>query len=153
MAEQVDVWAGNGLKTFGETHHAWLKCSRKRCYRYRAWCFANWCPSTSFTSSQGLLLMIPTLYKLAGELTLFVLHVAAGTVATDMHSLFLAIIPTGSGSAPNGYSGCCAANVQEAQDFALYFAHCDAEKSRLYSFLYGFQHLTKSIKLSRWPMT
>ena len=38
--------------------------------------------STSFTSSQGLLLMIPTLYKLAGELTPFVLHVAARTVAT-----------------------------------------------------------------------
>ncbi|CDL47814.1 Pyruvate-flavodoxin oxidoreductase [Escherichia coli ISC41] len=31
MAEQADAWAGNGLKkTFGETHHAWLKCSRKR---------------------------------------------------------------------------------------------------------------------------
>ncbi len=38
--------------------------------------------STSFTSSQGLLLMIPTLYKLAGQLTPFVLHVAARTVAT-----------------------------------------------------------------------
>ena len=41
--------------------------------------------STSFTSSQGLLLMIPNLYKIAGELTPFVLHVAARTVAT--HSL------------------------------------------------------------------
>ncbi len=38
--------------------------------------------STSFTSSQGLLLMIPTLYKLAGQLMPFVLHVAARTVAT-----------------------------------------------------------------------
>ncbi len=30
-------------KTFGETHHAWLKCSRKRGYRYRAWRFADGC--------------------------------------------------------------------------------------------------------------
>ncbi|MDF9346106.1 hypothetical protein OH693_04800 [Escherichia coli] len=44
--------------------------------------------STSFTSSQGLLLMIPTLYKLAGELTPFVLHVAARTVATHALSIF-----------------------------------------------------------------
>ena len=44
--------------------------------------------STSFTSSQGLLLMIPTLYKLAGQLTPFVLHVAARTVATHALSIF-----------------------------------------------------------------
>lgn len=44
--------------------------------------------SASFTSSQGLLLMIPTLYKLAGELTPFVLHVAARTVATHALSIF-----------------------------------------------------------------
>lgn len=44
MAEQADAWAGNGLKTSGETHHAWLKCSRKRGYRYRAWRFADGCP-------------------------------------------------------------------------------------------------------------
>lgn len=50
--------------------------------------FADGCPSTPFTSSQGLLLMIPTLYKLAGELTPLVLHVAARTVATHALSLF-----------------------------------------------------------------
>ncbi|MGS9258916.1 hypothetical protein ACQWIR_24490, partial [Salmonella enterica subsp. enterica serovar Infantis] len=45
--------------------------------------------STSFTSSQGLLLMIPTLYKLAGQLTPVVLHVAARTVATHALSIFV----------------------------------------------------------------
>lgn len=49
--------------------------------------------STSFTSSQGLLLMILTLYKLAGQLTPFVLHVAARTIATHALSI-LATIPT-----------------------------------------------------------
>lgn len=94
MAEQADAWAGNGLKTSGETHHAWLKCSRKRVLIATVHgALQTGALSTSFTSSQGLLLMIPTLYKLAGELTPFVLHVAARTVATHALSI-LAIIPT-----------------------------------------------------------
>ncbi|ACS87012.1 pyruvate:ferredoxin (flavodoxin) oxidoreductase [Musicola paradisiaca] len=74
--------------------------------------------ATSFTSSQGLLLMIPTLYKLAGQLTPFVLHVAARTVATHALSIFcdhsdvMAVRQT-------GCAMLCASNVQEAQDFAL----------------------------------
>src|SRR5574340_1697385 len=44
--------------------------------------------ATSFTASQGLLLMIPNLYKIAGELTPFVLHVAARTLATHALSIF-----------------------------------------------------------------
>nr|WP_321238247.1 pyruvate:ferredoxin (flavodoxin) oxidoreductase [uncultured Tolumonas sp.] len=74
--------------------------------------------ATSFTSSQGLLLMIPTLYKLAGELTPFVLHVAARTVATHALSIFgdhsdvMAVRQT-------GCAMLCASSVQEAQDFAL----------------------------------
>lgn len=74
--------------------------------------------ATSFTSSQGLLLMIPTLYKIAGELTPFVLHVAARTVATHALSIFgdhsdvMAVRQT-------GCAMLCASSVQEAQDFAL----------------------------------
>ena len=44
--------------------------------------------ATSFTASQGLLLMIPNLYKIAGELTPFVLHVAARAIATHALSIF-----------------------------------------------------------------
>lgn len=44
--------------------------------------------TTTFTSSQGLLLMIPDMYKIAGELTSFVMHVAARTVATHALSIF-----------------------------------------------------------------
>ena len=49
--------------------------------------------ATTFTASQGLLLMIPTMYKIAGELTSFAMHVAARTLATHGRCQFLAIIP------------------------------------------------------------
>src|SRR5690554_3081020 len=44
--------------------------------------------STTFTASQGLLLMIPNMYKIAGELTPFVMHVSARTLATHALSIF-----------------------------------------------------------------
>ena len=44
--------------------------------------------ATTFTSSQGLLLMIPNMYKIAGELTAFCMHVAARTIATHALSIF-----------------------------------------------------------------
>ena len=72
---------------------------------------------TTFTASQGLLLMIPTLYKLAGELTPVVLHVASRALATQALSIFcdhsdvMATRGTGCGLL-------CAASVQEASDFA-----------------------------------
>ncbi len=74
--------------------------------------------ATSFTASQGLLLMIPNMYKIAGELTPFVLHVAARTLATHALSIFgdhsdvMACRAT-------GFALLAAASVQEAQDFAL----------------------------------
>ena len=72
---------------------------------------------TTFTASQGLLLMIPTLYKLAGELTPVVLHVASRALATQALSIFC---DHGDVMATRG-TGCgllCAASVQEASDFA-----------------------------------
>ena len=74
--------------------------------------------ATSFTASQGLLLMIPNLYKIAGELTPFVLHVAARTLATHALSIFgdqsdvMACRAT-------GCAMLAANSPQEAQDFAL----------------------------------
>lgn len=90
--------------------------------------------STSFTSSQGLLLMIPTLYKLAGQLMPFVLHVAARTVATHALSIFgdhsdvMAVRQT-------GCAMLCASSVQEAQDFALSAYRHPAKPGAVYSFL------------------
>jgi pyruvate-ferredoxin/flavodoxin oxidoreductase len=74
--------------------------------------------ATSFTASQGLLLFIPNLYKLAGELTPFVLHVAARTLATHALSIF----GDHSDVMATRATGCAmlAANSpQEAQDFAV----------------------------------
>jgi pyruvate-ferredoxin/flavodoxin oxidoreductase len=73
--------------------------------------------ATTFTSSQGLLLMIPNLYKIAGELTSFCLHVAARSVATHALSIFgdqsdvMACRQT-------GFALLCSNSVQEAHDFA-----------------------------------
>ncbi len=74
--------------------------------------------ATTFTASQGLLLMIPNLYKIAGELTAFCMHVAARTVATHALSIFgdhsdvMAVRQCGLGLL-------CSSSVQEAHDFAL----------------------------------
>jgi pyruvate-ferredoxin/flavodoxin oxidoreductase len=74
--------------------------------------------ATTFTASQGLLLMIPNMFKIAGELTPTVFHVTARTVATHALSIFgdhsdvMACRTT-------GWAMLCSASVQEAQDMAL----------------------------------
>jgi len=74
--------------------------------------------ATTFTASQGLLLMIPNMYKIAGELTAAVLHVAARSVAAQGLSIFgdhsdvMAVRQT-------GFALLAAASVQEAHDLAL----------------------------------
>ncbi|MEJ2034034.1 MAG: pyruvate:ferredoxin (flavodoxin) oxidoreductase, partial [Deltaproteobacteria bacterium] len=73
---------------------------------------------TTFTASQGLLLMIPNMYKIAGELTPTVFHITARSLAAQGLSIFgdhgdvMAARQTGWGML-------CSENVQEAQDFAL----------------------------------
>jgi pyruvate-ferredoxin/flavodoxin oxidoreductase len=74
--------------------------------------------TTTFTASQGLLLMVPNLFKIAGELTSTVFHVSARTVATHALSIFgdhsdvMACRTTGWGMMPSG-------SIQEVHDFAL----------------------------------
>lgn len=74
--------------------------------------------TTTFTASQGLLLMLPNMYKIAGELTPTVFHVAARSLAAQALSIFgdhsdvMAARTT-------GFAMLCAASVQEAHDFAL----------------------------------
>jgi pyruvate-ferredoxin/flavodoxin oxidoreductase len=73
--------------------------------------------ATTFTSSQGLLLMLPSMFKIAGELTPCVIHVAARAVASHALSIFgdhsdvMAV-------RSSGFAMLSAANVQEAHDFA-----------------------------------
>lgn len=74
--------------------------------------------STTFTASQGLLLMIPNMYKIAGELTSTVFHVAARSVASHALSIFgdhSDVMATRS----TGFAMLCANNVQEVMDCAL----------------------------------
>lgn len=66
--------------------------------------------TTTFTASQGLLLMLPNLYKIAGELTSAVIHVAASIFGD--HSDVMAVRGT-------GFALLCSASVQEAHDFSL----------------------------------
>jgi pyruvate-ferredoxin/flavodoxin oxidoreductase len=74
--------------------------------------------TTTFTSSQGLLLMIPNLYKIAGELTSMVIHVAARSLATHALSIFGDHSDVMAARA-TGFILLCSASVQEAHDFAL----------------------------------
>jgi len=74
--------------------------------------------TTTFTASQGLLLMIPNMYKIAGELTPAVFHVAARSVASHALSIFCdhSDVMACRGT---GFAMLAANSVQEAQDFAL----------------------------------
>ena len=89
MAECVDAWSVAGRKNiFDETVRVAEMQSEGGAIATVHGALQTGALSTSFTSSQGLLLMIPTLYKLAGQLTPFVLHVAARTIATHALSIF-----------------------------------------------------------------
>ncbi|MDX1502204.1 MAG: pyruvate:ferredoxin (flavodoxin) oxidoreductase [Thermoanaerobaculia bacterium] len=74
--------------------------------------------TTTFTASQGLLLMIPNMYKIAGELTPFALHVSARTVATHALSIFCDHSDV-MAARQTGFALLAASSVQEAHDFAL----------------------------------
>ncbi len=104
--------------------------------------------ASTFTASQGLLLMIPNMYKIAGQLFPNVIHVATRSIATHAlsvygdHSDIMAARQT-------GYAFLGSASVQEAQDFAL-IAQAATLKSRIpfVHFMDGFRtsHETNTIK-------
>ncbi|MDF7670077.1 pyruvate:ferredoxin (flavodoxin) oxidoreductase [Orbaceae bacterium ESL0721] len=119
MAEQASTWAQfTKSNVFGDVPNVIEMQSEAGAIATVHGALMTGALSTSFTSSQGLLLMIPSLYKIAGELTPFVLHVAARTVATHALSIFgdhsdvMAVRQT-------GFAMLCATSVQQAQDFAL----------------------------------
>ncbi len=102
--------------------------------------------TTTFTASQGLLLMVPNLYKIAGELNPFVLHVAARTVATHALSIFgdhsdvMACRQT-------GFALLAAGSVQEAHDFAA-IAQAATLESRV-PFLHFFDGFRTSHEIAK----
>jgi pyruvate-ferredoxin/flavodoxin oxidoreductase len=102
--------------------------------------------ATTFTASQGLLLMIPNMYKIAGELTPFCMHVAARTLATHALSIFgdhsdvMACRGTGFALLASG-------SVQEAHDLAA-IAHAATLRSRV-PFLHFFDGFRTSHEVSK----
>ncbi len=102
--------------------------------------------ATTFTASQGLLLMIPNMYKIAGELTSFCMHVTARTVATHALSIFgdhsdvMACRQT-------GFAMLASASVQEAHDMAA-VAHAATLKSRV-PFLHFFDGFRTSHEVAK----
>ena len=102
--------------------------------------------ATTFTASQGLLLMIPNMYKIAGELTPFTMHVTARTIATHALSIFgdhsdvMACRQT-------GFALLCSGSVQEAQDLAA-VAHLATLESRV-PFLHFFDGFRTSHEVAK----
>jgi pyruvate-ferredoxin/flavodoxin oxidoreductase len=102
--------------------------------------------ATTFTASQGLLLMIPNMYRIAGELTSAVFHVAARSLATHALSIFgdhqdvMAVRPT-------GFAMLSSATVQEAHDVAL-IAHMATLEARV-PFVHFFDGFRTSHELAR----
>jgi pyruvate-ferredoxin/flavodoxin oxidoreductase len=102
--------------------------------------------TTTFTASQGLLLMLPNMYKIAGELTTTVFHVAARALAAQGLSIFgdHSDVMSARGT---GFALLSSASVQEAHDFAL-IAQAATLKSRV-PFLHFFDGFRTSHEVSK----
>ena len=102
--------------------------------------------ATTFTASQGLLLMIPNMFKIAGELTPAVIHVAARTIATHALSIFGDHSDVMHARA-TGWAMLAAGSVQEAHDFAL-VAHAATLRARV-PFLHFFDGFRTSHEVNK----
>jgi pyruvate-ferredoxin/flavodoxin oxidoreductase len=101
---------------------------------------------STFTASQGLLLMLPNMYKIAGELTPTVIHVAARTLATHALSIFGDHSDVMS-ARMTGWAMLCASSVQEAQDFSL-VSHAATLRTRI-PFLHFFDGFRTSHEIDK----
>lgn len=147
MAEHVDAWAAKGMKNiFGET----VKVSEMESEGGAAGTvhgsLAAGALTTTFTASQGLLLMIPNMYKIAGELLPGVFHVSARTLAAHALCIFgdqgdvMACRQTGFAMLATG-------SVQEVMDIGG-IAHLAAIKSRV-PFLHFFDGFRTSHEIQK----
>src|SRR5208283_4236945 len=119
MAELADEWASLGIKNiWGHVPAIQQMQSEGGAAGAVHGALQSGALTTTFTASQGLLLMIPNMFKIAGELTPTVFHVAARALATQALSIFgdhtdvMAVRST-------GFAFLCSASVQEAHDMAL----------------------------------
>ena len=150
MAEYVDEWAANGRKNmFGEKVKVVEMQSEAGAAGAVHGSLQSGALTTTFTASQGLLLMIPNMYKIAGELLPCVFHVSARALAAQALSIFgdhqdvLATRQTGFAMLASG-------SVQEVMDLAG-VAHLVSIKSRI-PFLHFFDGFRTSHEIQKIEM-
>src|ERR1700741_3558432 len=147
MGEWADAWAASGMRNIWGTVPSVIEMqSEGGAAGAIHGALQTGALSTTFTASQGLLLMIPNLYKIAGELTPFVLHVAARTVAAEALSIFGDHSDVMAARA-TGFAMLSAASVQEAQDFSL-IAHAATLESWI-PFLFFFDGFRTSHEVAK----
>ncbi len=147
MAEKVDEWASKGKKNiFGSTVKVTQLQSEAGAAGTCHGSLQAGALTTSFTSAQGLMLMIPAMFAMAGQFLPHVLHIASRTVTTNHHSIFgdhsdfMACRAT-------GYGMLMSASPQEAMDMAA-VAHLSAIKAR-YAFMHCFDGFRTSHEMQR----
>ena len=147
MGEIADEWASQGRKNiFGQVVLIREMQSEAGAAGAVHGALAAGCLATTFTASQGLLLMIPNMYKIAGELLPGVFHVSARTVATHALSIFgdhsdvMAVRQT-------GFALLASASVQEVLDLGL-VAHLSAIESSI-PFLHFFDGFRTSHEIQK----
>ena len=151
MAEETDAMAAKGVKNlFGQTVKVAELESEAGAAGAVHGSLSAGALTTTYTASQGLLLMIPNMYKIAGELIPSVIHVSARCVSTHAlnifgdHSDVMACRQT-------GYAMLCSANVQEVMDLGA-VAHLATLKSRVpfLHFFDGFRTSHEVQKIEVW---
>ncbi|MBW1935433.1 MAG: pyruvate:ferredoxin (flavodoxin) oxidoreductase, partial [Deltaproteobacteria bacterium] len=150
MGEYADEWAAHGRKNiFGQVLRVVEMQSEAGAAGAVHGALSAGALATTFTASQGLLLMIPNMYKISGELMPGVFHVSARAIATHALSIF------GDHSDINavretGFSLLASASVQEAMDLAL-VAHLAAIRASL-PFLHFFDGFRTSHEIQKIEM-
>lgn len=147
MADLTDLWAQQGRKNiFGQTVNVVEMQSEAGAAGFVHGSLNSGALTTTYTASQGLLLMIPNMYKIAGELLPGVFHVSARAVASHALSIFgdhsdvMACRGT-------GFAMLASSNVQEVMDLAS-IAHLSAIKSRV-PFLHFFDGFRTSHEINK----
>ncbi len=147
MAENADAWSADGRKNlWGSVPTVVEMQSEGGAAGAVHGALQGGGLATTFTASQGLLLMVPNMFKIAGELTPAVFHVTARAVATHALSIFgdhSDVMSTRS----TGFAMLSSFSVQEAQDLAL-VAHVASLESRI-PFLHFFDGFRTSHELAK----
>ncbi len=150
MAELIDEWSNKGEKNiFNDQVKVVEMQSEGGVAGFVHGVLQSGCLATTFTSSQGLLLMIPNMYKIAGELLPCVIHVASRTIATHALSI-LGDHQDIYATRATGFAILASSSVQQITDLAA-ISHLSAIKSRIpfLHFFDGFRtsHEIQKIKL------